>query len=162
MVLIQKYIHGYRFGQIFNAQSNDFRKAMCDSHNTRMQQGAVSSDDATFGPGFPESTIKFYGKEGLAWHIQGWHNRLRRLTTSGWLPPTLPEAFSTYLKHIEEIGIAYLEEGAAISHPIEFLTEMRKIAFAVSLQIMVDKRSTDHFIIDACIMDWSDIRMASM
>ncbi|KAJ8434185.1 hypothetical protein Cgig2_004656 [Carnegiea gigantea] len=70
----------------------------------------------------------------------------RRLTTAGRVPSTLPEAFSTYLKHIEEIVIASLEEGAAISHPTEFLTEMRKFAFAVILQIMVDKRSTDHFI----------------
>ncbi|KNA20650.1 hypothetical protein SOVF_050470 [Spinacia oleracea] len=114
----------------------------------------VLSDDATFGPGFPESITKLMGKKAFHGITQEEHKRLRRLTTAAL---SGQEALSIYLKHIEEITINSLKEWAGMSRPIEFLTEMRKIAFKVIMFVMVGDTSTDHFIMEALEKEYTTL-----
>uniref|UniRef100_A0A803N752 Ent-kaurenoic acid oxidase n=2 Tax=Chenopodium quinoa TaxID=63459 RepID=A0A803N752_CHEQI len=114
----------------------------------------VLSDDATFGPGFPESITKLMGKKAFHGITPEEHKRLRRLTTAAL---SGQEALSIYLKHIEEITITSLEEWAGMSRPIEFLTEMRKIAFKVIMYVMVGETSTDHSILEALEKEYTTL-----
>ena len=112
------------------------------------------SDDTTFGPGFPESITKLMGKKAFHGISQEEHKRLRRLTTAAL---SGQEALSIYLKHIEQIVITSLEEWSSMSKPIEFLTEMRKIAFKVIMYVMVGERSTDHLIMEALEREYTTL-----
>jgi len=114
----------------------------------------VLSDDATFGPGFPESITKLMGKKAFHGISHEEHKRLRRLTTAAL---SGQEALSMYVRHIEDIVIRSLEEWANISRPIEFLTEMRKIAFKVIMYVMVGDRSSDHLIMEALEKEYTTL-----
>lgn len=114
----------------------------------------VLSDDTTFGPGFPQSITKLMGKKAFHGISQEEHKRLRRLTTAAL---SGQEALSIYLRHIEEIVITSLEEWSSMARPIEFLTEMRKIAFKVIMYVMVGERSTDHSIMDALEKEYTTL-----
>lgn len=114
----------------------------------------VLSDDATFGPGFPESITKLMGKKAFHGISQEEHKRLRRLTTAAL---SGQEALSIYLKHIEEIVKTSLEEWSIMSKPIQFLTEMRKIAFKVIMYVMVGETSTDHVIMEALEREYTTL-----
>ncbi|XP_057520343.1 ent-kaurenoic acid oxidase 2-like [Amaranthus tricolor] len=114
----------------------------------------VLSDDTTFGPGFPESITKLMGKKAFHGISSEEHKRLRRLTTAAL---SGQEALSIYISHIEQIVTTSLEEWASMSRPIEFLTEMRKIAFKVIMYVMVGETSTDQSIMEALEKEYTTL-----
>ncbi|KAA8522079.1 hypothetical protein F0562_012607 [Nyssa sinensis] len=66
--------------------------------------------------------------------MQAKHKRLRRLTVA---PISGQEALSVYLEYIKEVVVTSLDEWSRMEQPIEFLTEMRKIAFRVMINIIM-------------------------
>ncbi|XP_074309439.1 ent-kaurenoic acid oxidase 2-like [Silene latifolia] len=114
----------------------------------------VLSDDTTFGPGFPESITKLMGKRAFHGISNDEHKRLRRLTTATF---SGQEALSNYLKHIEQVVKSSLEEWSNTSRPIEFLTEMRRIAFKVIMYVIVGEKSFDHSIMEALEKEYTTL-----
>ncbi|XP_022738261.1 ent-kaurenoic acid oxidase 2-like [Durio zibethinus] len=94
----------------------------------------VLADDEQFGLGYPVSTKRLTGKKSFHSIPNSEHKRLRRLTTA---PINGHEALAMYIGYIEEIVINSLDEWASMKEPIEFLNEMRKVAFKVITHIFV-------------------------
>ncbi|KAL9246920.1 hypothetical protein vseg_020398 [Gypsophila vaccaria] len=115
----------------------------------------VLSDDTTFGPGFPESITKLMGKKAFHGISHDEHKRLRRLTSATF---SGQQALSTYLKHIEHVVVESLHNWCTMSRPIEFLTEMRRIAFKVIMYVIVgEKSSTNHSIMEALEKEYTTL-----
>ena len=94
----------------------------------------VLADDEQFGLGYPVSTKKLTGKKSFHSITNSEHKRLRRLTTA---PINGHEALAMYIGYIEDIVINSLDEWSSMKEPIEFLKEMRKVAFKVITHIFV-------------------------
>ncbi|XVE57482.1 hypothetical protein DITRI_Ditri04bG0094300 [Diplodiscus trichospermus] len=94
----------------------------------------VLADDEKFGLGYPVSTKRLTGKKSFHSIPNSEHKRLRRLTTA---PINGHEALAMYIGYIEDIVIHSLDEWASMKEPIEFLKEMRKVAFKVITHIFV-------------------------
>ncbi|XP_061345101.1 beta-amyrin 11-oxidase-like [Gastrolobium bilobum] len=94
----------------------------------------VLTDEEQFKLGYPASTMALTGKRSFHGISNEEHKRLRRLTTS---PITGHEALSMYIGLIEGIAVKLLDELSSMNMPCEFLTEMRKFAFAVITTIFV-------------------------
>ncbi|XP_059640624.1 ent-kaurenoic acid oxidase 1-like [Cornus florida] len=94
----------------------------------------ILMDDENFGPGWPKSVTKVIGKKGLHGISNEEHKRLRRLTAA---PIKGHEALSVYIDCIEDIAVAAFDEWGRRDRPVEFLTEMRKIAFKVIMNIIM-------------------------
>ncbi|XVF13575.1 hypothetical protein REPUB_Repub08aG0219100 [Reevesia pubescens] len=94
----------------------------------------VLADDEQFGLGYPVSTKQLTGKKSFHSIPNSEHKRLRRLTTA---PINGHEALAMYIGYIEDIVIHSLDEWSSMKEPIEFLKEMRKVAFKVITHIFV-------------------------
>ncbi|XVF11002.1 hypothetical protein REPUB_Repub07fG0231800 [Reevesia pubescens] len=94
----------------------------------------VLADDEQFGLGYPISTKKLTGKRSFHSIPNSEHKRLRRLTTA---PINGHEALAMYIGYIEDIVIHSLDEWSSMKEPIEFLKEMRNVAFKVITHIFV-------------------------
>lgn len=100
----------------------------------------VLMDEEKFGPGWPKSVAKIFGKRGLHGISIEEHRRQRRLTAAS---ITGHEAMSIYLKYIKDIVLTSLKELSDIEErPIELLTEMRKIAFRIIMYIILGTESS--------------------
>uniref|UniRef100_A0A5B6YW95 Uncharacterized protein n=1 Tax=Davidia involucrata TaxID=16924 RepID=A0A5B6YW95_DAVIN len=98
----------------------------------------VLMDEERFGPGWPVSVTKLMGKKGLHNVTIEEHKRLLRLTAA---PVRGHETLSGYLDSIKDIVIASLEELSLKEEPIEFLTEMRKVAFKLIMSVLLSGES---------------------
>ncbi|KAK9716231.1 hypothetical protein RND81_06G219700 [Saponaria officinalis] len=114
----------------------------------------VLSDDSTFGPGFPESITKLMGKRAFHGISHDEHKRLRRLTSATF---SGQQALSTYLKHIEQVVIESLHDWCSMSRPIEFLTEMRRIAFKVIMYVIAGEKSIDCSVMEALEKEYTTL-----
>lgn len=92
------------------------------------------ADDEQFGLGYPVSTKQLTGKKSFHSIPNSEHKRLRRLTTA---PINGHEALAMYIEYIEDIVVHSLDEWASMKEPIEFLKEMRKVAFKVITHIFL-------------------------
>lgn len=97
----------------------------------------VLTDDESFKPGWPSSTVELIGKKSFIGISYEEHKRLRRLTAAA---VNGPEALSTYVKYIEEIVIKALENWAGLGE-IEFLTKLRKLTFRIIMYIFLSSES---------------------
>ncbi|XWS49598.1 hypothetical protein CRYUN_Cryun12cG0016900 [Craigia yunnanensis] len=102
----------------------------------------VLTDDEQFKLGYPVRSI-LLGEKLLDYISSSGHKRFRRLTTSGL---NGHQALSTYIGSIEEIVITTLEEWTKTNQPIQFSTEMNKIAFKVIMTIFLGSGSDDSVI----------------
>lgn len=99
----------------------------------------VLTDDETFMPGWPTSTMKLIGEKSFIGISYEEHKRLRKLTAA---PVNGHEALSIYLKYIEENVVAALEKWSDMGQ-IEFLTELRRLTFRIIMHIFLSSES-DH------------------
>ncbi|KAL2251278.1 UNVERIFIED_CONTAM: Ent-kaurenoic acid oxidase 1 [Sesamum indicum] len=97
----------------------------------------VLSDDESFKPGWPSSTVNLIGKKSFLGIFYEEHKWLRKLTAA---PVNGQEALSIYLKYIEESVIEALEKWAGMEQ-IEFLTELRKLTFRIIMYIFMSSES---------------------
>lgn len=95
-------------------------------------------DTEQFALGYPASTKHLTGKKSFHSISVAEHRRLRKLTTSS---ITGHEALAMYIEYIQDIVITSLDEWARRDKPIEFLTEIRKIAFKVINHIFLGSDS---------------------
>ncbi|PIA32698.1 hypothetical protein AQUCO_04400115v1 [Aquilegia coerulea] len=93
----------------------------------------VLTDSKRFKPGWPQSTYKLMGKKSFLAITDDEHKRLRKLTAD---PINGHEALSVYLEYIEEAVVSTLEKMPNMGE-IEFLTEIRKLAFRIIMYIFV-------------------------
>ncbi|XP_031259390.1 beta-amyrin 11-oxidase-like [Pistacia vera] len=98
----------------------------------------VLMDTEQFALGYPASTKHLTGKKSFHSISVSEHKRLRKLTTSS---ITGNEALAMYIEYIQNIVITSLDKWARNDKPIEFLTEMRKIAFKVITHIFLGSDS---------------------
>ncbi|XAR54833.1 hypothetical protein NMG60_11030139, partial [Bertholletia excelsa] len=96
------------------------------------------TDDDQFGPGWPVSVTSLLGKKGLHGVSRRQHKRLRRLVAAAISGDT---ALAVYLDYIKQIVATSLEKWAGWNRPMEFLTEMRKLAFRVIMYIVMSRES---------------------
>lgn len=94
----------------------------------------VLADDEHFALGYPASTKQLTGKRSFHSISHAEHKRLRKLTTS---PINGHNALGMYVPYIEDIVVSSLDEWASMHCPIEFLSEMRKVAFKVITYIFL-------------------------
>ncbi|KAE8731947.1 Beta-amyrin 11-oxidase [Hibiscus syriacus] len=94
----------------------------------------VLADNEQFGLGYPSSTMRLTGKRSFHGIPNSEHKRLRRLTTG---PINGHEALSMYIEYIEDTVMQALDEWTRMKEPIEWLKEMRKVAFKVITHIFV-------------------------
>lgn len=97
----------------------------------------VLTDDETFVPGWPKSTMKLIGEKSFIGISAEEHKRLRKLTAS---PVNGHEALSLYLKYIEENVVKALDKWAGMGE-IEFLTELRRLTFRIIMHIFLSSES---------------------
>ncbi|KAL0284110.1 UNVERIFIED_CONTAM: Ent-kaurenoic acid oxidase 1 [Sesamum angustifolium] len=97
----------------------------------------VLTDDESFIPGWPSSTVNLIGKKSFLGIFDEEHKWLRKLTAA---PVNGQEALSIYLKYIEESVVAALEKWAGMGQ-IEFLTELRKLTFRIIMYIFMSSES---------------------
>ncbi|KAL0374178.1 UNVERIFIED_CONTAM: Ent-kaurenoic acid oxidase 1 [Sesamum radiatum] len=97
----------------------------------------VLTDDESFKPGWPSSTVNLIGKKSFVGVFDEEHKWLRKLTAA---PVNGQEALSTYLKYIEESVVEALEKWAGMGQ-IEFLTELRKLTFRIIMYIFMSSES---------------------
>ncbi|OMO55023.1 Cytochrome P450 [Corchorus capsularis] len=99
----------------------------------------VLTDDEHFISGYPIPALILGGKKFDFISSSG-HKRFRRLTAG----LNGHESLSTYIRIVEEIVISKLEEwGGKINQPIDFQSEMNKIAFKVIMTIFLGSASDD-------------------
>ncbi|XVF52397.1 hypothetical protein PTKIN_Ptkin05aG0015000 [Pterospermum kingtungense] len=104
---------------------------------------AVLTDDEQFKMGYPLSTL-VSGGTPFDYISGSGHRRIRRLTTSGF---NGHEKLSTYVGSIEDIVITKLEEWTDTNKPIQFFSEMNKIAFRVIMTIFLGSASDESVIV---------------
>lgn len=102
--------------------------------------------DERFGPGWPRSVSDLVGKRGLHGVSNQEHKRLRQLIAA---PVAGQEALSLFIGYIEDIARTTFDTWASKDEPIQLLTEMRKTAFKVMMNIIMgneinDEKSLDH------------------
>lgn len=97
----------------------------------------VLTDDESFKPGWPSSTVELIGKKSFIGISYEEHKRLRRLTAAA---VNGPEALSLYVKYIEEIVVNGLEQWAGLGE-LEFLTKLRKLTFRIIMYIFLSSES---------------------
>ncbi|EXB70679.1 Ent-kaurenoic acid oxidase 1 [Morus notabilis] len=97
----------------------------------------VLTDDESFKPGWPRSTVELIGKKSFIGISFEEHKRLRKLTAA---PVNGHEALSMYIKYIEENVVASLEKWATMGE-IEFLTQVRKLTFRIIMYIFLSTES---------------------
>lgn len=97
----------------------------------------VLTDDDSFMPGWPRSTIQLIGRKSFIGISYEEHKRLRRLTAA---PVNGNEALSMYAKYIEENVVSSLNKWTAMGE-IEFLTELRKLTFRIIMYIFLSSES---------------------
>ncbi|PHU08404.1 hypothetical protein BC332_20264 [Capsicum chinense] len=101
----------------------------------------ILMDDENFELGWPQSVLKLIGKKALHGITSQEHKRLRRITTS---PIKGKNALCLYLGLIEEVVKCSFEKWCAIEDkPIEFLSEMKKATFEVTIRIMMGSNEID-------------------
>ncbi|KAL5550926.1 hypothetical protein UlMin_001102 [Ulmus minor] len=98
----------------------------------------VLMDDAQFKPGWPKSTNVLMGRKSFIGISEEEHKRLRRLTTA---PISGQKALSMYHEFIKHVIETSLDELAKAEKPVEFLTEIRKMAFKIIMYIFVSRES---------------------
>ncbi|XP_059656751.1 ent-kaurenoic acid oxidase 2-like [Cornus florida] len=94
----------------------------------------VLMDDVNFGHGSLKSITKLIGKKGFHGLSNEEHRRIRRATTA---PIKGRDSLSVYIDLIEDIAMSSFEEWARMDRPVEFLTELRKVAFKVIMNIIM-------------------------
>nr|QNS29965.1 cytochrome P450 [Nothapodytes nimmoniana] len=97
----------------------------------------VLTDDESFKPGWPTSTMELIGRKSFIGISYEEHKRLRRLTAA---PVNGKEALSMYMRYIEDSVILALEKWASMGE-IEFLTELRKLTFRIIMYIFLSSES---------------------
>lgn len=97
----------------------------------------VLTDDDSFKPGWPRSTVELIGRKSFIGISFEEHKRLRKLTAA---PVNGHEALSMYIQYIEENVVASLEKWATMGQ-IEFLTEVRKLTFRIIMYIFLSSES---------------------
>ena len=97
----------------------------------------VLTDDDSFKPGWPRSTVELIGKKSFVGISYEEHNRLRRLTAA---PVNGHEALSLYIPFIEDIVVSSLEKWSNMGQ-IEFLTQLRKLTFRIIMYIFLSSES---------------------
>ena len=94
----------------------------------------VLMNDEQFGFGYSKATRILTGGKALNTVPRPEHRRLRRLIAS---LISGNEALSLYIGHVEGIVVTCLEEWASMKKPVEFLSEMKTVAFKVLLHIFI-------------------------
>ncbi|CAK9168453.1 unnamed protein product [Ilex paraguariensis] len=97
----------------------------------------VLSDDESFKPGWPTSTMNLIGKKSFVGISSDEHKRLRRLTAA---PVNGHEALSMYMGYIEDNVVSDLDKWASLGQ-VEFLTELRKLTFTIIMHIFLSSES---------------------
>ncbi|GMN61502.1 hypothetical protein TIFTF001_030586 [Ficus carica] len=97
----------------------------------------VLTDDDSFKPGWPRSTVELIGRKSFIGISFEEHKRLRKLTAA---PVNGHEALSMYIQYIEENAVTSLEKWATMGE-IEFLTEVRKLTFRIIMYIFLSSES---------------------
>lgn len=97
----------------------------------------VLTDDESFMPGWPTSTMKLIGEKSFLGISYEEHKRLRKLTAA---PVNGHESLSIYLKYIEENVISALQKWSEMGQ-IEFLTELRRLTFRIIMHIFLSCES---------------------
>lgn len=103
-------------------------------------QGAIRrvlTDDETFQPGWPTSTMKLIGEKSFVNITVEEHKRLRRLTAA---PVNGHEALSLYIGYIEDSVVAALDKWSKMGE-IPFLTHVRKLTFRIIMHIFLSSAS---------------------
>ncbi|XVF13588.1 hypothetical protein REPUB_Repub08aG0220300 [Reevesia pubescens] len=99
----------------------------------------VLTDDEHFKSGYPFPSLILGGKP-FDYITSSGHKRFRRLTTSR---INGHESLTTFIECIEEIVITTLEELTKTNQPIQFSTEMNRIAFKVIMTIFLGSATDD-------------------
>ncbi|WOH14512.1 hypothetical protein DCAR_0934031 [Daucus carota subsp. sativus] len=97
----------------------------------------VLTDDETFMPGWPVSTVKLMGEKSFIGISFEEHKRLRRLTAA---PINGNEALSIYMCYIEDLVKSALDKWSKMGK-IEFLTEVRRLTFRIVMYIFLSSES---------------------
>ena len=97
----------------------------------------VLTDDDSFKPGWPDSTVELMGRKSFVSISFEEHKRLRKLTAA---PVNGHEALSLYIPYIEEIVISSLEKWSTMGD-IEFLNQVRKLTFRIIMYIFLSSES---------------------
>ncbi|CAI8605412.1 unnamed protein product [Vicia faba] len=103
---------------------------ICDADMCRR----VLTDDETFKIGYPKSTIEVVRCKPIWSFSKEEHRRFRRLISSLTMGHNTLE---TYLSSMEDIVINSLEEISRMTHPVEFLKEMKNISFNIIIDIFL-------------------------
>jgi cytochrome P450 len=95
----------------------------------------VLADDVTFKFSYPKSTVEVL-RYKLFWSFsRKEHMRFRRLISP--LTMGYNNTLEIYPTRIEDIMINSLEEISSMSHPIEFLKELKNISFNIIIDIFM-------------------------
>ncbi|XP_022931256.1 beta-amyrin 11-oxidase-like [Cucurbita moschata] len=98
----------------------------------------VLMNDEQFVFGYSKATRILTGSKALNSVPKPEHRRLRRLIAS---LISGNEALSLYIEHVEGIVVTCLEEWGSMKEPVEFLSEMKTVAFKVLLHIFIGANS---------------------
>ncbi|KAL3499856.1 hypothetical protein ACH5RR_038949 [Cinchona calisaya] len=96
--------------------------------------------DERFGAGWPKSVSDLVGKRGLHGVSNQERKRLRQLIAT---PVASPEALSLFIGYVDEIAKNTFDTWERKEEPFEFLTEMRKTAFTVMMNIILSDEVHD-------------------
>ncbi|KAL3497728.1 hypothetical protein ACH5RR_040460 [Cinchona calisaya] len=96
--------------------------------------------DERFGAGWPKSVSDLVGKRGLHGVSNQERKRLRQLIAT---PVASQEALSIFIDYVDEIARNAFDTWEKTEEPFEFLTEMRKTAFKVMMNIILSDEVTD-------------------
>lgn len=94
----------------------------------------VLTDDETFKIGYPKSLTEVVRCKPIWSLSKEQHKRFRRFISSRTMGHNTIE---TYLTRIESTVINSLEELSSMSHPVEFLREMKNISFNIIIDIFL-------------------------
>ncbi|XP_051144151.1 ent-kaurenoic acid oxidase 1-like [Andrographis paniculata] len=97
----------------------------------------ILTDDDSFKPGWPASTVNLIGRKSFTSISDEDHRWLRRLTAAS---INGHEALSVYLEYIEKNVITALDEWSSMGE-IEFLTQLRKLTFNIIMHIFLSTES---------------------
>ncbi|XP_045807995.1 beta-amyrin 11-oxidase-like [Trifolium pratense] len=95
----------------------------------------VLTNDENFKTGYPKSTLKLIKCTKSYWSSSRENQkRFKRLITSVLMGHNTLEM---YLTRMEDIVINSLEELSSMSHPVDFLKEMKNISFDIIIEIFI-------------------------
>lgn len=100
----------------------------------------VLMNDEQFAFGYSKATRILTGSQALNSVSKTKHRRLRRLIAS---LISGHDALSIYIGHVEGIVVTCLEEWSSMKKPVEFLLEMKTMAFKVLLHIFIGANTSD-------------------